>query len=180
METWIERETLYRGRIITLETGRVRLDDGTIVQREVMRHPGAVAVAPFIEERVVLVRQYRVAIEQETLEIPAGKIERSEDPVSRGLQELREETGLIASKLIPAGAIYPSAGILDEKMYLYLAFDLVRAEQRLDHDERIEVVELTLHEVRRKLRAHEFVDAKTIVGLHALLTYIDEQNSSEE
>lgn len=172
METWLERETIYRGRIVTLETGRVRLANGHEAYREVLRHPGAVAVATYHDDRVVLVRQYRVAIGMTTLEIPAGKLEGDEDPVQRGMIELREETGLIANELIPAGVIYPSCGILDEKMYIYLALEMTEGEQALDADEQIELVRLPVTEVRQMLAKHEFVDAKTIIGLHALLTYI--------
>lgn len=174
METWIERRTVYEGRIVNLETGVVRLDDGVEAPREVLRHPGAVAVAPLYNDRVFCVKQYRVAIGQTTIEIPAGKIESpQEDPVDRGLIELQEETGLIAKELIPAGIIYPSCGILDEKMYIYLAFDMTRGDQQLDSDEHVEVVEFTVDEIRQRLAEHQFVDAKTIIGLHALLAYID-------
>lgn len=172
METWIEREKIYEGRIVTLETGRVRLANGAEAPREVLRHPGAVAVAPLVDGHIVFVEQYRVAIEQTTIEIPAGKLEGAEDPVSRGLTELREETGLIATELIAAGTIYPSCGILDEKMYIYLALEMTQGEQDLDGDEDVTIVRLSIDEVRRRLAEHTFVDAKTIIGLHALLAYI--------
>ena len=173
METWIEREERYKGRIITLETGRVRLENGNEAEREVLRHPGAVAVVPYGDGVVTLVRQYRIAVEEELLEIPAGKLEGAEDPEHRGRVELEEETGLVAERFVPIGHIYPSAGVLGEKMWLYLAFDLRKTQQNLESDEAIEIVEMPLEEVRRRLADHSFIDAKSAVGLHRLVAYLD-------
>lgn len=173
METWIRKEKRYEGRIISLRTGEVRLDDGTEAFREVIEHPGAVAVVPLHGDSVVLVRQYRVAVGKELLEVPAGKLESDEDPEQCGRRELEEETGYQADRLVPAGHIYPSCGILTEKVHLFLAFDLGKTAQKLEEDERIEVVEMPLADVRKRLKAHAFEDAKTVVGLYSLLAYQD-------
>jgi len=172
METWIDSETLYEGKIVTLKRGRVRLDDGQEAIREVVEHNGGVAVAPRLGDSVILVRQYRIAVGKELLELPAGKLEGDEDPLERGRIELEEETGYRAARMIPAGYFYPSCGILSEKLHVFLALDLEKVEQRLEWDEVIEVVEMPLSEVRQRLMANAFEDAKTIIGLHALLAHV--------
>ena len=177
METWIESETLYEGKVLTLKRGRVRLKDGREAEREIVEHNGAVVIAPKLGDSVVLVRQYRIALGKELLELPAGKLEGEEDPVERGRVELEEETGYRAARMIPAGHFYPSCGFLTEKLYLYIALDLEKTQQRLEWDEDIEVVEMSLSEVRQRLRTHTFEDAKTIIGLHALLAH--EQTETE-
>ena len=172
METWIESETLYEGKIVTLKRGRVRLGNGQEAEREIVEHDGAVVIAPKLGDSVVMVRQYRVALGKELLELPAGKLEGDEEPVHRGRVELEEETGYRAGRMLPAGHFYPSCGFLTEKLYLSLAFDLEKTEQRLEWDENIEVVEMPLSEARERLRTHTFEDAKTIIGLHALFAQI--------
>ena len=173
METWIRRDAQYDGKIVRLYTGEVKLDDGTTAFREVVEHNGGVGIVPFLGDSVVFVRQYRIAVEQYTLEIPAGKLEGDESPETRGRVELEEETGYRAGRVESCGYFYPSPGCFSEKLYLYLAFDLEKGEQNLERDERIEGVELSLDEVRGRLARHEFMDAKTIIGLHALLSRID-------
>ena len=171
METWIDAETLYEGKIVTLKRGRVRLENGREAEREIVEHNGAVVIAPRLGDSVVLVRQYRVALGKELLELPAGKLEGEEEPVERGRVELEEETGFRAGRMVPAGHFYPSCGFLTEKLYLFMAFDLEKTTQRLEWDEDIEVVEMPLSEAQERLRTHAFEDAKTIIGLHALLAH---------
>lgn len=173
METWISRKTVYDGRIFRVDSGRVRLDDGTETGRDVIVHAGAVGVVPVIDGRVIFVRQYRIAIERELIEIPAGKLEPGDTPEQRAQVELAEEIGFVAGKLVPAGALLPSVGILTERIHLFLAFDLRPESRDADGDERIEVVPMPLNDVRARLRAGEFEDAKTVAGLHALFAHLD-------
>ncbi len=173
MEKWQENQIVYDGTVFRIRTGDVTLEDGTCAQREVVEHSGGVGVIPFDGNSVILVRQYRIAIGQDILEIPAGKREGDEDPAECGMRELIEETGYRAKQLIPAGSYYATVGYSSEKFYLYLAFDLQHVGQDLDEEERIELVELSLDEVRQGLKAHRFEDGKTVVGLHALLQYLD-------
>lgn len=174
METWTHRETVFDGRIFRVESGTVQLDDGTVAERDVIIHPGAVAAVPFINDQVILVRQYRIAVERDVLEIPAGKLERGDTPEDRAQSELAEEIGFVAGRLMSAGVVLPSVGILSERIHLFLAFDLRPESREADGDERIEVVRMPIAEVRGRLRAHEFDDAKTIIGLHALLAHLDQ------
>lgn len=173
METWINRETKFTGRIIRIDTGTVRLDDGREAQREVMVHPGGVGVLPVLDDAVVLVRQFRIAIGRDMLEIPAGKFEPGDTPEKRALAELEEETGYSAGRLESIGKMYPSVGILSEALHLFLAFDLRQVLARPEWDEQIEVVTMSLAEVRSGLRKHAFEDGKTRVALHALLDRLD-------
>ncbi|MCH7909966.1 MAG: NUDIX hydrolase [Candidatus Hydrogenedentes bacterium] len=173
METWIRRDTQYDGKIVRLYTGEVQLDDGTTAFREVVEHNGGVGIVPFLGDSVVFVRQYRIAVEEYTLEIPAGKLEGDESPELRGRVELEEETGYRAGRVESCGYFYPSPGCFSEKLYIYLAFDLEKGEQNLEMDEHIERVEISLDEVRGRLARHEFTDGKTIIGLYALLSRID-------
>lgn len=173
METWTQSEIIYDGQIISLRTGSARLDDGREVSREVVEHPGAVAVVPYAEGKVILVRQYRISVGQYLLEIPAGTMEGDEDPEDRARAELKEETGCTAGRMIPAGSFYPSPGVLSEKLHVFLALEIERGEQQLEEDENIEVVEMSIDEVRRHLRENLFEDGKSLIGLAALLRYID-------
>lgn len=173
METWINRETKFAGKIIRVDQGAVRLDDGRETQREVMVHPGGVGVLPVLGDAVILVRQYRIAIGRDMLEIPAGKFEPGDTPEQRGLAELEEETGYTAGRLESIGRIYPSVGILTEALHLFLAFELSPVPARPEWDEQIEVVTMPFADVRAGLRAHTFEDAKTRVALHALVDRLD-------
>ena len=172
MEKWKNSDTVYDGTVFRVKTGTVTLDDGTIAQREVVEHPGGVGVVPFDGTHVILVRQYRIAIGQEILEIPAGKKEGEEDPAACGMRELIEETGYRAETMVSAGSVFATVGYCSEKIHLYLAFDLTHVGQNLDEEERIELVKMTLDDVRAGLKEHRFEDAKTVVALHALLQHL--------
>ncbi len=172
METWIARETVYNGKLVRLDRGTVRLDDGLEAQREVMVHPGGVAVVPVQGDSVVFVRQFRIAIGKDLLEIPAGKLEPGDTLEHRARLELEEEAGFSAGRLVPAGKMYPSPGFLSEVLHLFLAFDLRAVPVRPEWDERIEVVTMPIAEAQRRLHAHEFEDGKTRIGLHVLIEHL--------
>jgi len=172
MEQWIERETVFEGVIFDVHCGRVRLDDGVEARREMVEHGGGVGVAPFDGERVYLVRQYRICIDDYILEIPAGRLEPGEDPMSAGLRELEEEIGKRAGELVPLGHYYVSPGFTSERDYLFLGLDLTDTEQNLEHDERVEIVPMTLDEVEARLQDFAFPDMKTTISLRALLEHV--------
>ncbi|HOZ46487.1 MAG TPA: NUDIX hydrolase [Candidatus Hydrogenedentes bacterium] len=174
MEMWIDKKNLYEGEVVALDVGHVRLDDGVVALREVIRHPGGVAIVPFHHGHVVLIRQYRIAIGAEILEIPAGKLEGAEDPVRRAMCELEEEGGYRAGRLVPVGSVYASVGYTSEEIRLFLAFDLEPIDQRPEEDERITIVEIPISEIRAQLADNEIKDAKTVVGLGRLLKYLEE------
>lgn len=172
MENWVHKERMFEGRIFSVAAGMVMLDNGTLAPREIVAHPGGVAVVPVLDDKVILIRQYRIAVEKEILEIPAGKLEGDETPENRARAEMEEEIGYRAGKLVLAHAYYSSAGFTDERMHIYLAFDLEKTAQNLEFDERIEVFNQPIGGIPAKLAANEFEDAKTIIGLQALLTFL--------
>jgi len=173
METWIDSRRVYEGRIVSVRTGNVRMDDDTVAFREVVEHPGGVGVAPYHDGKVILVRQYRVAVGRDVLEIPAGKLEDGDqDTETRGRCELEEETGYRAGRMVYAGSVYASVGYTSERIHLYLAFDLERVGQRLESDECIEIVEVTLSEAERLISTNDLKDAKTIIALQALFQHL--------
>lgn len=167
-ETWVERETRYRGRIFSLTVGKARLDDGTLAHREIIEHGGGVGVVPVLDDRIILVRQFRIAVGKAVLEIPAGRLEPGETPEHRAGVELEEEIGYKPGRLIHVASCHCSPGFTSERDEIYLGFDLTPTQQNLEHDERLELVEVTLDECKRMLDALEFDDAKTIIGLREL------------
>ena len=173
METWKERTTVYNGHIFDVETGTAILRDGQEAPRDLVIHPGAVGIVPFTGHSVILVKQYRIAVGETMLEIPAGKLEGDEDPVDRARIELIEEAGYTIGTLVPKGFIYPFVAFLTEKIYLFLAFDLSETPAQPEWDEDIEVVEMPIAEVREKLAQGYFTDVKTIAGLLALVSHLD-------
>lgn len=173
MERWTDSRIVFEGKIVTVRTGTVALDDGTTAYREVVEHPGGVCILPCTGHSVILVRQFRIALNRDLLEAPAGKLEGPEDPLRRGLIELEEEAGLKAGRVVDVGRVCATVGFCSEVIHLFLAFDLEQTERRPEPDERIELVELPLGDIRQGLRDHRFDDAKTVVLLHRLLDHLD-------
>lgn len=173
MEKWTQEKLIYDGDVFRVRAGEVVLEDGTIARREIIEHPGGVGIIPFTGHSVLFVRQFRIAIGKTILEMPAGKREHGEAPEVCGRRELIEETGFRAGQFIPAGAVYATVGYCSELIHIFLALDLEHVGQDLDHEERIELVEMPLDEVRANLRRHAFDDGKTVVGLHALLQHLE-------
>ena len=163
-EERISGEVLFEGRIIRVERDTVRLPNGLETSREVVRHPGAVAIIALQDEHVLMVRQYRYAIAQETLEIPAGKLDPHETPLACAQRELREETGYRGT-LEKIGAFYSTPGFTDEVMHLFLARDLVWDPLSPDDDEFIALERIPWDEAVQKAQQNEFIDAKTILGI---------------
>ena len=174
METWIDSQNLYTGRVVSLRVGDVRLDDGGVARREVVEHPGGVAIVPVTDGKVILISQFRIAIGREIVELPGGRLEDQEPPSDCARRELKEELGYQAHELVFVSSYYTGPGFTNERMHLFLAFRLERGESRLENDERIRVVEVPLDEVEAKLSSHEFIDARTIIGLHELVRYLKE------
>lgn len=165
-ETTLNSEVIYRGKILTLERQRVRLMDGRESDREIVRHNGGAAVVPVDEHGdVYLIRQFRKALDAETLEIPAGKLEQDEAPYDCAIRELKEETGLMSERVESLGAFYPSPGYTDEMLHIYLATDLRTGRQSPDPDEFLRVVRMPMTDVLDAIREGRIHDAKTVIGL---------------
>jgi len=176
MAQWVEKRTAYEGSILTVTAGRVLMPNGESVQFDVVDHAGGVAVVPLLGQTVLLVRQPRLAVDQDLLEIPAGKREATDaEPEARARAELEEETGYRAGRLIAAADFFVSPGYSTERIFVYLAFDLEHVGQHPEATEEIEIVRLPLDEVRRWLDECRFHDSKTIIGLRELLAYLDRE-----
>ena len=168
-EETVEREFVYRGRIINLRLDKVRLSDGRETLREIVEHPGAVAVVPILPDgKVVLVRQYRKAVEEVLLEIPAGKLEEGESPEICVVRELEEETGFRAGKIRRILEYFPSPGFSDECIHLFEATELQKGRKNLQPDELIETVSLSVSEIAKLIKEGKIKDSKTIIGVLAV------------
>lgn len=164
-ETRIGGETVFSGKILHVCVDRVELENGRTSVREICNHPGGVGVLPLTDDGdVVLVQQFRYAYGEELWEIPAGKLEPSEDPLVCGVRELKEETGYSAQEMIPLGCIYPSPGYVDERLYLYLARGLTAGEASPDEGEFVNVTKIPLSTLLERVMKDEIHDAKTVTA----------------
>ena len=163
-EKTIRTTVAFRGKLLGLEQLDVELEDGRRGYREIVRHPGAIGVlARHPDGTFLFVRQYRKAVERAMLEVVAGLLDPGEAPEAAARRELEEETGHRAVKIDWLGTVFPSPGILDEKVEIYVAeLDPVPVARRLDHDERLDVVAMTPAEVSAAVRGGAIQDAKTL------------------
>ena len=175
MEKWIKQKEIHKGKIFSLWGGQVELDNGEVAVREYIRHSGGVGIVPVLDGNIILIRQFRISIERELIELPAGRLEPNEEPISCVIRELEEEIGYRANKLIPIASYFASVGNSNERMYLYLALDLEKTERHLESDERIREVAMPLEMVKEKLANQEFEDSKTIFGLREALAYLEKK-----
>jgi len=165
--------TPYEGIVVNVRVDEVELLNGRKSRREVVEHPGGVCVvAVTADNKVLMVRQYRYTMEEEMLEIPAGKLEAGENSFDCALRELSEETGYTAKKWIDLGVIYPSAGVYREKLYQYLALDLHPGEMHPDENELLSVEEIDIEVLIKEIYANEMKDAKSIIGILKAKAYL--------
>ncbi len=174
MEKWIDSQVVFSGRVFSVRTGNVCLDDNSVARRDIVEHGGGVAIVPIIDDNVILIRQFRVSIGREIIEIPAGRLEINEPPEVCAYREVQEELGYCAERLVLAHSYYSSVGFTNERMYVYLGFDLRPTQRQLEWDERIQMIRLPIADVDSKLHRGEFDDSKTIIGLYAMLSYLKE------
>ena len=159
-------KTIYQGRVVTLTIETTQLPNGSTVELEIVRHPGAAAIVPVTDKgTVILVKQFRLAAGGFIHEIPAGKLHRGEDPRVCAERELEEEIGYRAGSLESLATFLTAPGFTDEVMHLYKATRLVPGTQQLDHDEVLEVDEMPLEQAMEWIRDGRIRDAKTIIGL---------------
>jgi len=173
-EKQVETKTVYEGKIVNVRNDIAELQNGNRTYREVVEHPGGVGIVALTNDsKVLMVRQYRYPMEEELLEIPAGKLDKDEDPFECALRELSEETGYTAKTYVDLGEIYPSPGFCRETLYLYLALDLVPGEMHLDENELLSVEEIDIDELIEKIMANKLKDAKTVAGILKTKVYLD-------
>lgn len=159
-------ERVYSGRLLRVDRDRVRLPNAVETDLEIVRHPGASAIVPFITpDEVLLIRQFRYAAGGFILEVPAGTLNAGEAPESCARREVEEESGHRAGRLDLLASILTTPGFTDEVIHLWAARDLTPVAQRLDHDEVLSVVRMPFATAIEKIRSGEIRDAKTICAL---------------
>jgi len=157
---------VYRGKFLEMVTEDVTLPNGRTVTMDLIAHPGAAAVVPFLsDDEVLLIRQYRHAAGGEIYEVPAGKLDPGESPDVCAVRELEEETGYRAARVEPLGSILTTPGFTDERIHLFAAFDLERSRQRLGDDELIELAPMTLADALDLVWSDRLPDAKSALAL---------------
>ena len=173
-ERFVSREDKFSGRILTVHVDTVTLPDGTVATREVADHPGGVAIVALDDDNnVLLVEQFRYVFNEPVLEIPAGKLEKGEDPYLAALRELKEETGATPGLFQPLGKLYPSPGCYGETLYLFLARNLTFGEAKPDEDEFLRAERMPLDVLLQRILRNEIADAKTVAGVLKAKLYLD-------
>ena len=161
----IESTEIFQGRVFEVTVDTVREGDKTYV-REVVHHPGSAVIIPAFEDgTVALVRQYRHPAVRYLLEAPAGTLKSGERPEEGAARELEEELGVVAGKLVKLCEFFVSPGFLEEKMWIYLATEMITTQQQLEDDEIVEVVRIPTSQALEMITTGEIEDAKTIIGL---------------
>ena len=162
-EKRIDRKTVFEGRIINVYNDTVVLPDGKTTHRELVEHHGGVCIAALTENGGLLfVRQFRYPYNRVLLELPAGKIEKGENPLSAGIRELEEECGVTAKSVVPMGEVYPTVAYCTEIIHLFLARGLKKTKQHLDEGEFLSVEEIPLKEAVRLVMDGKIADSKTV------------------
>ena len=166
IEEKIGEESVFDGVLLHVQRDTVKLPNGHETTREWVRHPGASAVLPILPGGdIVLVKQYRYPVGQVTLEVPAGKLDKNEDPINCAIRELEEETGFVADKIKKLTTIATTVGFSDEVIHLYVAEDLSAGKFNPDDDEFINVVKMPFAEALKKIETGEIFDVKTIISI---------------
>ncbi len=162
---------VYSGKIVSLDVDTVRFPDGSTGELEMIRHPGASAVVPFLSDpdgddpQVLLIRQYRYAADGYLYEIPAGRLDPGENPRDCAARELKEETGCTAEEVDYLLTMYTTPGFTDEKIHIFMATGLTAGETKHEADEFLDLQPILLSKALEMVRAGEIRDGKTALGL---------------
>lgn len=164
-ERTARRNVVYEGKILTLRVDDALLPDGTPCRREIVDHPGGAAVLAEYNGKIALVRQFRYAYGEVISEIPAGKLERGEEPARAAARELSEETGLEADELVPLFVLYPTPGYTNEKIHVFEARGVRAGRQHLDRGEFLNVEYLSPERALEQIRSGGIRDGKTVAAI---------------
>lgn len=169
----IKENRIFEGRVFSVNVDEIEYNDtGNRASRQVAHHPGGAVVVPLKSDgKIILISQYRYPHRKPVIEFPAGKLEHAEDPLDCAKRELAEETGYTSNKISKLGKIFTTPGFCDEILHIYLAEDLIPGNHaREEGEEGMEILELTIDEIEKKIYNGEIVDAKTICGTHFLMS----------
>ncbi len=165
-ETWINSTLKFDGKIINVRIDKVLLPNGELSTREVVEHSNVSVIVPIDQNQDILfVQQYRYAVKETLLELPAGLIEPTENPAMAAMRELREETGYLSTKLLPLGGFWTSPGFCTEYIHVFVVRGLMTSPLKPDDDEFIELVRRPTKEIPDIIRSGEIQDAKSIAAL---------------
>ena len=165
IERTIKSEKVYSGKILSVKLSTVELPDQKYSKREIVLHDNAVAVVAIHDDKILLVKQYRISVDKIIYEVPAGMIEHDENPKDAALRELEEETGYRAKSIEYLTEFYSTPGFCTEKLSIFYAKDLEFVGQNLDEGENLEVVEMPLKEAMSMIESGEIMDGKTISSI---------------
>lgn len=169
-EKTLSSQQIYDGRILKLRLDTVKLPSGRVTKREIVEHDDSIAIVAIDgDDNVLLVKQFRKAVEKEVLEIPAGGIEPGEEPVAAVKRELREETGFLPQRVERIGGFYTSPGYSSEFLHLFVASDLTPAKLQAEDTESIKVERVPISRILELIRTGAINDAKSVAGLLMLL-----------
>lgn len=165
-EKTMKSDKIYEGKILNLKVDTVEMPDKKYSKREIVEHPGGVAIITITsDDEMVLVKQYRKAVEDFLLEIPAGKLEVNEEPRETAVRELKEETGLESDKLTYISEFYTSPGYTSERIHMFLAEDLREVTYEPEEGEFLEIVKFPIDKLIKMVQLGEIMDSKTIIGI---------------
>jgi len=168
-EKTLKTKKIFSGRILNLKEVIVKLPNGKTSKRELISHPGAAAIIPILPgNKIIFVKQYRKAIEKVLLEIPAGTLEKNENPINCAKRELIEETGFKAKKIKKILDFYPAAGYTSERIHIFKATGLSHVGSNTEADEFIKIEILSKKQIKKLYQERKIVDSKTLIGLSAL------------
>jgi len=171
-EATVASQRVYEGRLINLRVDTVRLENGRLTKREIVEHPGAVAVVALDQDaNAILVRQFRKPTEKKLLEIPAGTLEAGEEPIACARRELEEETGYRAERMEQIGGFFSSPGFCTEYIHVYLATGLKKGHSALEDDEAIEIIKIPSSDIPSAIIQGRICDGKSIAGLLSVLLF---------
>lgn len=168
-EKLIKENQLFKGRILEFYNDEVLCANNVITTREFIKHPGGVCILGFIDGKIPLVKQYRYALQKELLELPAGKLEKGEDPTTGAIREYEEEVGYKVGEIQKLGSIIPTCGYSNEIIHLFYAKNLVKTHTHFDQDESIDICLYSLDEILAMIDDGRIIDAKTIAVIYHYL-----------
>lgn len=164
-EKVLETEMIYEGAILNLRRDKVTVKNGTAYREIIEHNGGAVVVAITDDNKVVMVKQYRASSRKDMLELPAGKIDKGEDPMAAAVRELKEETGYTAGKTVHLISSYPSIGYTEEMLHVYLCTELTKGETNWDENEVLEIHEYEFEQLMEMISRGQLLDGKSQLGL---------------